>query len=88
MDEEMADRLTKLEMEILVDLLKNGDNTPTNISDNLDRSRSGVQKRLSNYDKKSDDLITYGLVIDKGSGVYALTPQGANTARAIMRAQD
>lgn len=73
--------MTPVEMDILVDLVVHGDNTAKNIAENTERSRSAVQNRFQ-------DLIEKGLVESKGSGVYTLTVEGANTARAILRARE
>jgi len=66
---------------VLVDLLLNGDNTPKNLADNTGKH----QKSISN---KMADLEEEGLVLNKGGGVYTLTIEGMQAARAIRRAQD
>lgn len=68
--------LTPVERDILVDLLTNGDNVPANIAENCDRHAKSVSYRLS-------DLVECSLVRNKGNGVYTLTVEGAQSARAL-----
>lgn len=69
--------LTSVEMDILTELLINGDNTPTNIARARDRSKSAVSARLAELEEKS-------LVRNKGGGVYQLTYQGAVMSRTVI----
>ena len=66
---------------ILVDLLLNGDNAPSNIAENTDYHSKSVQKRLKELEKD-------GFIENKGSGVYTLTLEGIATARTIRQVSD
>jgi predicted transcriptional regulator len=68
--------LSAVESEILVDLLLNGDNVPSNIADNIDRHKTSVSRSLSSLE--SEDLVD-----NKGRGVWTLTVAGASLARTI-----
>lgn len=70
--------LSSVDREVLIALLIGGDDTPANLSDIADRHYQSVQKRLS-------ELEEMGLVVSKGRGVYSLTIEGAQTARALYR---
>lgn len=65
---------TPTEMEILRDLQQNGDNVPANVADNIDRHAKYVIVKLS-------DLADRGLVLNKGRGVYTLSPDGREYVR-------
>ena len=68
--------LTPVEIDVLTDLLKNGDNIPANIADNTGRHSKSVSKRLP-------DLEEEGLIRNKGRGVYTLTSTGLQQSRAL-----
>jgi len=70
---------TETEVQILIYLLKEGNDAPTNIAKSIERSPEYVTSRLSEL--AEEDL----LVETKGSGVYRLTPEGAELARAYLR---
>lgn len=76
----MTEEPTPMGVEILIDLLINGDNNPANISDNIDRSRPGVSDRLK-------DMSESGWVASKGSGVWTLTPAGISLAQSSLSAE-
>lgn len=78
MDIEM---LTPTQMDILVDLLIHGDNTASNMAENIEWSRNSIQKSFGGLENEN-------LVEKKGSGVRTLTYPGAQTARAIIRARE
>ena len=67
---------TDMQKEILRDLLRYGCDSPNNISDRIDRSRSGVSTALG-------DLADLGLVTSKGRGVWSLTYEGVRSAQSI-----
>jgi predicted transcriptional regulator len=69
--------LSPVEIDVLRDLLLNGDNLPANIADNTGRHQKSVQRRMS-------DLEENELVRNKGRGVYALTDKGLKTAQSIV----
>lgn len=69
---------TAVEREILIDLLENGDNVPQNISNNIDRHRTGISDRLR-------ELQDDGWVESKGSGVWTLTSDGVHAAHVVRR---
>jgi len=75
------DMLTPLEMDVLVHLLEEGDDTPANISENTGRHRVSISQRL-------EKLSEEGLVINKGHGVHTLTLDGMQAARAVKRERD
>ena len=62
----------------LVDLLVNGDDTPKNIAERIDRHRKSVSDKL-------EDLESEGYVENKGGGVRKLTVDGVRMAQAIRR---
>mgnify|MGYP006286168735 CR=1 FL=1 len=70
---------TDTEKRILIHLLQEGNDAPKNIGENIDRSPEYVSDRLS-------ELSSEGLLVEsKGSGVWRLTPEGAELARAYLR---
>ena len=73
--------LSEADIAILVDLIRHGDNTPSNIAQNVDKSRVHVQNRIS-------DLEEEGLTMNKGGGVWTLTPDGAELAAALRGSWD
>mgnify|MGYP006310081151 CR=1 FL=1 len=64
---------TPLEMDILYDLERNGDNVPGNIAENTGRHEKAVSRSLSGAD---DSLANQGLVRSKGRGVWTITEEG------------
>lgn len=77
--EKAEEMLSPVEMDILVDLLTRGDNTPKNIAEYTGRERKNVHSRLQS-------LIDRGLVEKKpGGSVYSLTPGGVLAAQSIYR---
>jgi len=70
--------LSSVEMDVLVSLLLDGDNTPSNIARNTDRHKTSVSERLADLEDKS-------LVQSKGGGVWTLTLRGAHMAQTILR---
>lgn len=75
-----ASMLSEVDAAVLVDLLEHGDNTPRNVSDNVEASRQYVSDRLG-------ELEGRGLVESKGAGVYTLTREGLRTAQIVRRSQ-
>lgn len=73
--------LSEGDISILVDLLRHGDNAPKNIAENIGQSRVNVQNRLN---KLQND----GFVLNKGSGVWTLTPDGVEMSRALRGSYD
>lgn len=70
---------TETEIQILIHLLKEGNDAPKNIAESIDKSHKYVSDRLS-------ELSSEGLLVEsKGSGVWRLTPEGAELARAYLR---
>lgn len=69
--------ITQVDREVMVTLLLIGHNTPGNIADISDRHRNSVQDSLQRLEEND-------LVLNKGSGVYALTFQGATMARSVV----
>jgi Mn-dependent DtxR family transcriptional regulator len=67
--------LPPTKLEILKDLQVNGDNVPANIAENIDRHPKYVTRSLTELE---DD----GYVINKGRGVYTLSPDGREVARS------
>lgn len=74
--EPLDEMLTAVEMDILVDLLVHGDNTPSNLADNTGRHKTSVSQRLPELEERD-------LVRNKGRGVWSLTEPGANMAVSI-----
>lgn len=71
--------LTETEQDILIHLLQEGNDAPSNIAEDINRSPEYVSNRLSG-------LSSEGLLVkNKGSGVWALTAEGAEMARAYLR---
>lgn len=70
--------LSSVESEILVNILTNGDNVPSNIADNIGRHQTSVSRSLSSLEDE-------GLVENKGRGVWTLTVSGASLARVVMK---
>lgn len=70
--------LTAVDREVLVCLLLDGANTPSNIADIVGRHPNSVMDSL-------DRLEDSGYVRDKGGGVHSLTYQGAVTAQTVRR---
>lgn len=68
--------LTDMEKQILCQLLCDGADLPSNISEQIDRSRSAVSSRLS----KLEDA---GYVKTKGRGVWQLSLAGARAAQSL-----
>ena len=74
----MDDMLTSVDREVLVAILIGGGNTPSNIAEMIDRHPNSIGDSM-------DRLEEEGLVLPKGSGVYALTYSGVTTARSVNR---
>ncbi|WP_425548280.1 winged helix-turn-helix transcriptional regulator [Actinoplanes cyaneus] len=71
--------LTASDRDILIDLLNNGDNSPSNIADNIDRHSKTVSERLSTLEDE-------GYVVPKGSGgVWTMTERGLHSAQILNR---
>lgn len=70
--------LSDLQEAILIDLTVHGDNTPSNIGEQIGRPSSSVSRVLP-------DLIEEGLVRNKGSGVYTLTDAGIDRSQSLIR---
>jgi predicted transcriptional regulator len=68
--------LSPVERAVLIDLLLNGDNIPSNIAGNTGKHQKSVSNKLP-------DMIEAGLVENKGRGVYTLTQEGLNAARSL-----
>lgn len=68
--------LSPVEIEVLRDLLVNGDNVPANTAENVDRHAKSASRSLSNLEED-------GLVENKGRGVWTLTPEGVEAARSL-----
>lgn len=73
-DDEM---FTGAARDVLVDLLENGANTPSNVAENTDRHPKTVSERLA-------DLESSGYVRNKG-GVWELTMKGLTAAQTISQ---
>ena len=73
--------VTKMQREIMLDLLAYGPDSPSNISDRIGRTRSGVSTALS-------DLVGEDFVCSKGRGVWSLTFVGVRAAQAIATDRD
>ena len=73
--------LSEGDIAILIDLYRQGDNLPSNIAENIDKSRVHVSNRLSSL---HDDGLTH----NKGGGVWTLTPDGVELARALRGSYD
>ena len=78
MDESM---LTAVDRDVVVNLLINGDNLPSNIAENTDRHVTSVSRRLAELDDQ-------GLAENKGSGVWTLTLDGIVVARTVRRSDE
>lgn len=76
----ISEMMTETEMLALSDLIVHGDNVPSNIADNIDRSRSAVTKAMPELEER-------GLVENKGRGVYRLTWEGFRRAQQIAAAK-
>lgn len=70
--------LSPAERAILVDVLLNGDDIPSNIADRTGYARETVSRRCKTLADRS-------LVEDKGGGVYRLTLAGVRTAQNLQR---
>lgn len=79
-DRSDSQMFSSVELDVLEDLLVNGDNTPKNIAENREWAPVSVSQRLAALEEQ-------GLVENKGSGVWTLTVIGANTARSIYRSR-
>lgn len=77
-DNSLVGMHTAVSRDVLVDLLLNGDNTPTNIAESTGRHTTSVSRKLS-------DLEEQGLVINKGRGVWTLTMKGMRHAQVFRR---
>jgi len=73
--------LTPMQKEILLDLHAYGCDSPSNISDRIERTRSGVSTALAEL--RDNDLVT-----SKGRGVWSLTFHGCRSAQAIRVDRD
>lgn len=69
--------LTKLEKDIVADLLMHGDNLPSNIGDNTGRHPTSVSRQMAN-------LEDMGFVRPKGNGVWSLTRKGFTAAQILI----
>ena len=77
--DETNEMLTGADRDVLVDLLVNGDNSPSNIADNIGRHPKTVSSRLQ-------ELKSEGFVEPKGSGgVWRLTVKGLHSAQTISQ---
>lgn len=70
--------LTAVDREVLVAILIGGDNTPGNIAELIERHPNSVQDRVNELEEQE-------LVINKGSGVYALRLRGVTVARTVVQ---
>ena len=68
--------LTPAQKAILLHLYEQGDDVPANISDARDYHRNYVVS-------EAKELLDEGYIINKGHGVYRLTPDGRETARDL-----
>lgn len=73
--------VTGLQRDVLVYLLQYGNDAPSNIADAIDTNSKYVSQML-------DSLESEGLVNPRGAGVWTLTEDGVELARAIAREQD
>lgn len=73
--------LSETEELVLVSLWINGANTPSNISNIIDRHTNSVSEALKR-------LVELELCYKKGRGVYAPTYRGFELSRAIIREDD
>lgn len=68
--------LTDMEKQILCRLLCDGADLPSNIADEIGRSRSAVSSRLSKLEES-------GYVKTKGRGVWQLSVAGTRAAQSL-----
>jgi Mn-dependent DtxR family transcriptional regulator len=68
---------TPAERAVLVHLLTNGDDLPSNIADETEYHRKSIQRAIS---RLSED----GLVRNKGRGVYTLTEDGRESVQRAV----
>ena len=68
--------VSETDEELLIDLLKHGDNVRGNLAENIGRNDSHVSERLANLRERS-------LVEDKGRGVWSLTRRGVRIAQGL-----
>lgn len=73
--------LSEADIAILVDLIRHGDNTPKNVAETIGKSRVHVHNRLNEMEED-------GLTHNKGGGVWTLTPDGVELARALRGSWD
>ena len=74
--------VTDTEQAILIHLLQEGNDAPSNIAEEIGAAPEYVSNRLSG-------LSSEGLLVkSKGSGVWTLTPEGAEMARAYLREKE
>jgi len=76
-----SNMLTRVDRELLVALLINGDNSRANLSEMIDRHPNSISD-------SRDRLEDEGLIHDKGSGVLALSLSGVRAAQAVNRSTE
>ena len=69
---------TPTEREILIHLLRVGNDAPSNIAPVINRTPEYVSDRLPKLEER-------GLVTNRGSGVWSLTVEGLEAARVYQR---
>lgn len=70
--------MNETEQKTLTDLMKNGDNIPKNIAENVDRHAGSIRRAAANLEER-------GLIKNKGGGVYTLTEKGEEATCSLVK---